>query len=332
MCDEFISLTDHPLPTGIPTYGQHPDPHTLPSAAASLDYTVNSLLLSSLAPSTLRAYRGSWQQLRAFTLEHTGQDTCLPVSTKLISRFIASLHQKGFAPATITSKLSAVSFVHKLLSLPDPTQSFVTQKLLLAIRKNRIPDSWLPISPSILKALIDSLPTLIAPNYDQILFKAMYLFAFYAMTRICEITVTSDSQHTLQLANLHFRPSPNAPITVTFTTYKHSKPGRPATIAIQPQPGSKYCPVASMQDYLSLRGNCVGCLFLRSDGFPVPKDCFAKTLKTCLTYLGLNAQNITPHSFRIGGATHAAQHGVPEALLRSIGRWSSSAYIQYIRP
>ncbi|XP_035664563.1 mucin-2-like isoform X2 [Branchiostoma floridae] len=328
------AILDSPLPTDLPANGQPPHTSSSPPTTASLDQTVNNLLLSSLAPSTLRAYRLAWQQLRTFALQLNGQDTYPPVPTKLLSHFIASLHQNGSAPATITSKLSAIGFLHKLLDLPDPTQSFLIQKLLIAIRKHRTPDGRIPISPTILKSLIDSLPILIASHYDQLLFKAMFLFAFYAMTRISEITTTPNSQHTLHLANLHI-PSPaetHAPITVTFSTFKHSTPGQPASIAIQPQPGNLYCPVSSILEYLSLRGNRAGCLFLRSDGNPVSQSYFTKTLKRCVTHVGLDTHNITPHSFRIGAATHAAQQGVPDHLLRSLGRWSSSAYVTYVRP
>ncbi|XP_066305028.1 uncharacterized protein [Branchiostoma lanceolatum] len=252
----------------------------------------------------------------------------------MISQFVASLHQNGSAPATITSKLSAISFLHKLLGISDPTQSFTIQKLLLAIRKHRVPDGRLPISPPILKSLIDSLQTLTNLQYDQQLFKTMYLFAFYAMTRISEITWDANSQHTLQLANLQLPPPTeiHAPIMVRFSSFKHSTPGCSASIAIRPQHGSIYCPVSNMFEYLSLRGNRAGCLFLRSDGSPVSKNCFARKLRCCVAHLGLDIHKITPHSFRIGAATHAAQHGVSDSQLRSLGRWSSSAYSIYIRP
>ena len=37
------------------------------------------------------------------------------------------------------------------------------------------------------------------------------------------------------------------------------------------------------------------------------------------------------HSFRIGAATMAVQCGIPDHLIKTLGRWSSDAYQLYIR-
>ncbi|MCP3891681.1 MAG: hypothetical protein GY702_22850 [Desulfobulbaceae bacterium] len=40
---------------------------------------------------------------------------------------------------------------------------------------------------------------------------------------------------------------------------------------------------------------------------------------------------IKPHSARIGAATFAAMQGVPEAQIKTFGRWGSSSFQGYIR-
>jgi site-specific recombinase XerD len=42
-------------------------------------------------------------------------------------------------------------------------------------------------------------------------------------------------------------------------------------------------------------------------------------------------ENITPHSFRVGGATHLFAAGVSEDLIKLWGRWKSDAYKVYMR-
>ncbi|KAI8515674.1 hypothetical protein Bbelb_064870 [Branchiostoma belcheri] len=325
-----------PFPARIPEYGPSSNPCPATPAAARIDRTVTDLLSSALAPSTLRAYRQAWQLFRNFTIDVLGEDLATPpVSTNLLAQFIGFLHNEGFAPPTISSKLSAISFVHKLLELPDPAQSFFIQKLLHATRKSHSPDNRRPITPSILKSLIDSLPEVYAPAYDRQLYKAMFLFTFYSLARVGEVTVTGSAHHTLQLSDVNLQGTSHQTVPsllITFRTYKHSSSKRPVTVSIVPHPGSSYCPVANLKSYLSLRGECAGCLFLLSDGRPVSSDHFSNTLRKCLERAHLDPQAYTAHSFRIGAATHAASSGASDAQLRALGRWSSDAFKSYIRP
>ncbi|KAI8484564.1 hypothetical protein Bbelb_376710 [Branchiostoma belcheri] len=310
-----------PFPARIPEYGPSSNPCPATPAAARIDRTVTDLLSSALAPSTI---------------DVLGEDLATPpVSTNLLAQFIGFLHNEGFAPPTISSKLSAISFVHKLLELPDPAQSFFIQKLLHATRKSHPPDNRRPITPSILKSLIDSLPEVYAPAYDRQLYKAMFLFTFYSLARVGEVTVTGSAHHTLQLSDVNLQGTSHQtvpPLLITFRTYKHSSTKRPVTVSIVPHPGSSYCPVANLKSYLSLRGECAGCLFLLSDGRPVSSDHFSNTLRKCLERAHLDPQAYTAHSFRIGAATHAASSGASDAQLRALGRWSSDAFKSYIRP
>ena len=38
----------------------------------------------------------------------------------------------------------------------------------------------------------------------------------------------------------------------------------------------------------------------------------------------------SPHSCRIGAATHSALIGIPEQVIRHLGRWRSDSYIKYV--
>ena len=48
-----------------------------------------------------------------------------------------------------------------------------------------------------------------------------------------------------------------------------------------------------------------------------------KAMREALTSLGYNCSLYAGHSFRIGAATVAAQHGVQDSLIKTMGRWES---------
>lgn len=50
-----------------------------------------------------------------------------------------------------------------------------------------------------------------------------------------------------------------------------------------------------------------------------------------LQVLGLPWDNFAGHSFRIGAATAAAKAGIEDSVIQSLGRWSSAAFLTYIR-
>ena len=54
-------------------------------------------------------------------------------------------------------------------------------------------------------------------------------------------------------------------------------------------------------------------------------------VREALTVAGVEAKNYAGHSFRIGAATTAAQKGLQDSLIKTLGRWESAAYTSYIR-
>ena len=54
-------------------------------------------------------------------------------------------------------------------------------------------------------------------------------------------------------------------------------------------------------------------------------------MRQALSAAGLDTSGYSGHSFRIGSATSAARVGLEDSLIKSLGRWESSAYQRYIR-
>lgn len=82
--------------------------------------------------------------------------------------------------------------------------------------------------------------------------------------------------------------------------------------------------------YLTMRGNKDGPLFLFQDGRPLSRTTLTERLRKILSEAGIPG-TFSSHSFRIGAATVAARNGVPDHLVQALGRWTSNAYLLYIR-
>ena len=54
-------------------------------------------------------------------------------------------------------------------------------------------------------------------------------------------------------------------------------------------------------------------------------------VRAALASAGVDQQNYCGHSFRIGAATTAAAKGIEDSVIKSLGRWESIAYLQYVR-
>ena len=89
-------------------------------------------------------------------------------------------------------------------------------------------------------------------------------------------------------------------------------------------------PITALGTYLSLRGSAPGPLFLFSDGRPLTRQRLSSFLQSILHGAGYSG-SYSGHSFRIGAATTAAARGVPDHLIKTLGRWLSEAYQIYIR-
>ena len=87
-----------------------------------------------------------------------------------------------------------------------------------------------------------------------------------------------------------------------------------------------FCPVQLMLDYLALRGNKPGPLFITLHGHPVSRANFTDPLSLAIKLCGLNPARYKGHSFRIGAASHASDRGLSDAQIRVLGRWKSNAF------
>ena len=285
------------------------------------------LLTASLAPSSWSLYERSWRKMVDFLLL-LGLPCCLPISVPLILLFVAYLHGRKFAPSSIVSILSAVSYFHKANGFQDPTGIFIVSKVLAETRNiSAGADTRLPITSSILDKLISATVHVFTSPYKALIMRAMMILAFKAYLRVGEMVprCKSSKKGCLQLGDVMIDSNI---ITVHFQSFKHSSKQGPQTLRVRGNciEGSNMNPIHVLQEFLQVRGRIPSILF----SFSVHRE-FDLALKSLLNFCGLDSTQFKGNNFRIGAASAAAIRGESDAQIRAAGRWSSDAFKRYIR-
>ena len=175
--------------------------------------------------------------------------------------------------------------------------------------------------------------------FQRSLFSALFLLAFYGLFRIGELTAESNrfscrfASSVVQFGNLTFlsRNGPTQVAKITISEYNHNTSRRPFDILIARAVSSAFCPVVALIQYWELRGSSPGPLFCHADQSPILTHQFNVELQRCLASCELDTSRYKSHSFRIGGACHAANRGYSDAQIRALGRWNSDAFKVYLR-
>ena len=252
----------------------------------------------------------------------------LPITTDHIVMFIAFLKNKTLAARTISTYVSAISFIHRINQWPDPTNSFLIGKLLQFIHRHKNVDSRLPITTSILDKLVNALMYTVSSKYDQILLVSMFTLAYHALLRIGEMTINNNnSKNVLHLNQLEVT---NIKLVIIFINFKHSE-GKTFRLEVLKHENNKICALTALKSYLAVRGKKSGPLFINAKGTAVSRQFFQSALNDALAFCGLDKTLYKSHSFRIGFATEACAKGYSSEMIRTLGRWKSDAYKVYLR-
>ncbi len=219
--------------------------------------------------------------------------------------------------------MSALSFAYQLFKRPNPVNDFMVTRLLKCVRKLRPQqESRLPLPPATLQVMLANVHKFGFAYFDQLLFKSMVSLAFATFLRPGEMTGLGNNLqfHEVQVLD--------QVVIITFSKYKHSS-GVPFTVYLEAE-DSLFCPVLLLREYLRLRGPYQGPLFVSIGGKPISYVAFQRMFLVATTWAGVKGR-MTPHSIRIGAATHAAASGHSDAVVQKCGRWKSNAYRNYVR-
>lgn len=289
-------------------------------------------MAASIAPNTQSVYNNALSAFNEFRHNYNLNVTW-PAPQEHITLFIAYHSELGNSPATIISYIAGISFYHKIQNLPDPTASFVIKKLLEGVKRTRKRlDLRAPITESILRKICEVLPQICFSEYEACLFRAAFLLAYFGLLRVSEIVFTNQIQAHRPLLNTDVQLiDESKAVLVSIRISKTNQRGPPSILRIPLSGDPLICCVTAIKHYLHLRPVSAHYFFSHINGSPLTRSQFCGVLAKANRVLRLPSNIYTSHSFRIGRATVLASRGIPNDIIKKLGRWTSDVVHQYIR-
>lgn len=261
-----------------------------------------------------------------------------PVSEKGLLLFVGFLYKEKLAPGTIKSYLAAVRYEQISRGLGNPQINLMPQLeyTLKGIKRSSSGATRrrLPITPGILGRLKQVWQRDPAKRDARMLWAASCL-CFFGFLRSGEVVCPSERAFdpAIHLGVGDVKVDSHTAPTHIEVRIKASKtdPFRLGVSLHIGKTGEALCPVGAVLSYIAARGCQPGPLFIWKDGRFLTRDGFVTSLRAVLKEAGYAATDYAGHSFRIGAATTAARCGIQDSLIKTLGRWESTAYTRYIR-
>ncbi len=260
------------------------------------------------------------------------------MSERSLCLFVGHLFQAKLASQTVKCYLSAVRFAQIALGLGDPKVDsmprleYVTRGLKKSATQKKAPR--LHITPPILRRL-KLVWERMSNQHDALMLWAAACICFFGFLRSGEIVVPSetgyDQSSHLSFGDVRVDDRANPQYLEIHLKASKTDPFRQGVSVVVGRTNTDLCPVAAGLAYMAARGSAPGPLFKFHDGKFLTRDNLVKAVRSALSAAGVEAAHYSGHSFRIGAATTAFGQGVPDVLIKTMGRWESSAYMLYIR-
>ena len=301
---------------------------------------VRQLVDNSIAPSTKRSYECGQKRYHQFCTTH--KFLSYPLSENVACLYVAFLAEQNLSHGTIKSYLSAIRRGQIVRGLGDPFVASwpLLESTLKGVKRQQAKKSptqsqpRLPVTPQILGHLRDIWDR-DKHNPDHIMLWAACCMCFFGFLRSGEITVPSLSTYDpgahLSAGDVRVDKATDPDMVRVHIKASKTDPFRKGVFVYLGRTDKKLCPVAAISAYMALRGLEEGPFFLFSSGCTLSRERLVRHMRQALEEAGLSNRGFSGHSFRIGAATTAAAGGIEDCLIKTLGRWESSAYQRYVK-
>ena len=281
-------------------------------------------LLQSRANSTTTKYLRAFERWNKWAGQHT-ETTVYPVEEVHFALYLQHIGETTQSKSAAEEAVNAISWVQQLADHQPVSASPLVRATLAGLqRKLAKPRSRKePFTVEMLSKIVSSLGA--APSLSDVRLATTCLLAFAAFLRY-------DDLAKLRCCDIKFEVSH---MTIRITSSKTDQYRQGDTVMVA-RTGTQTCPVAMLERYVAAAGITLSSplrLFrgivstkrgerLRAAG-SLGYARMRELLLTKLEQLGYDKRQFSLHSLRAGGASAAANAGVPDRLFKRHGRWKS---------
>ena len=285
-------------------------------------------LKNSKANNTVRAYKSDFKDFGLFCAQNGFKN--LPTEPKIVSLYLTHLSTKDVKMSTLKRRLVSIGVIHKLKGhyLDTKHPSIIENIMGIKRRKGSIQKGKKPILINSLKQIINVIDEQKNEEIKKLRDRSIILIGFSGGFRRNEIV-------SLDLDDLDFVPEG---LKITLRKSKTDQFGEGSTKGLPYFDNSQYCPVVSLQKWITISKISSGPLFRRfKKGSKLSMNrltdqTVALLIKQYLSLAGIDSQNYSGHSLRSGFATSAAESGVEERnIMAMTGHKSTEMVRRYIK-
>lgn len=280
-----------------------------PELAAAVEYAK-----AEKSPATRKAYGTDFRLFRTWC---EGKATgALPALPETVAAYVAHAAGQGAKASTLSRRLAAIRYAHKLAGLPTPTDSEAVKATARGIRRT-IGAAKVKKAPAVvarIKAMAETCPNTLTGKRDR----ALLLLGFGGAFRRSEL-VALDVEHLEETTE---------GLRAFIAKSKTDQEAEGVTIAVA-RGSSAACPVGALREWLDAAGIKAGPVFR-----PINKAgtvsaarltdrSVANIVKAYASAAGLDEKQFSGHSLRRGFLTSAAAAGKSIFRMMDVSRHKS---------
>ena len=285
-----------------------------------------NLVLQGRAISTVKKYSGAYNRWRIWADTKPEIGSTLPPLPIHIALYLNFLAQTAKTSSPIIEAVSALSWVNQIATVEDTTTHPLVVQLLAGIKKKLACATTKkePVTPDILSTLVSRFGQQDASLAD-IRTLSICLLGFAGFFRFDELAKIGESDIVMYKEHME--------IFIESSKTDQLRDGAWVVIA---RTGTPLCPVAMLERYMcmaDMSGTQNRSLFraivntkngqkLRESG-AISYTRVRELILEKLSAIGLDPKRFGLHSLRSGGASAAANAGVPDRMFKRHGRWRS---------